>query len=128
MKRKLVKKILFVILALLIFSLIVILVIKNNRKTIAIDNYVIHYYLENNIYDIETKKNNIYVNKREIVYCIKAPCPTLDAGSFKVEYTDEYVNFIEGLFKDKDIKELTIIKEELSDEESSIMSSIVKDN
>ena len=127
MKKKL--KILIGIIIVLLISLIIFFLVKgiNNKNTIS-DNYFIHYYYDYYIYDIETKKDGIYIEQSVVVQCNVAPCLPFKNDSFKVKYTKEYKTLIEDLFKDKNTKEITIRDSDLNDNEMKIMSKLVKIN
>lgn len=112
----------------LVCIITILLIVLSGKKTRTIDRYVIHYYSSNYIYDITTKSDYIYIEKREVVVCVQSPCYPLPIGNFKIKYTDEYMDFIEELFKDKETKELVISTNELNDEQVIIMSKLVEDN
>ena len=94
-----------------------------------IDNYFIHYY-DNSyyVYDIETKRNGMYVNKSEVVNCITDPCEPILKKRYKVKYKDEYIDFIKELFKDKEVNKITIQDKDLNSNQIIILSKIIEEN
>lgn len=127
MKRNLLIILVCIILITILSLIILFLLGETNKKKLEIDNYIIHYY-NNYSYDIETKTDGIYVKIHEEVNCITYPCPQIIIDSFKVEYKDEYKEFIENIFKNKDTKIITITNSDLTDKEVKIISNIVNRN
>ncbi len=97
---------------------------KKVKGEIKNEKEIIKYF----IYDIGTKKDNIYVKKNELIECFQAPCNPIEVDNFKVKYKDEYQDFVENLFKNKNTKEITIARSELSENQIKILSSITKDD
>lgn len=95
--------------------------------TIKKPDYIIHYYSGLFTYDIEVKKKNMLVRKKEIVQCIKAPCEPIEIDNFKVKYKDEYKKLIKNLFKNEKSNEITISKTMVNEDDIKILSSIVKE-
>lgn len=126
------KKIIFYIISVIIIcTLIGILVYKTinkNKEAEILDNYVIHYYSDNFVYDIESLKDYIYVSKRNNIECIQAPCNSTKIDDFKVEYQDDYKEFIKSIFKGEKPKKINLFRKELNEDEIKIISSIVKES
>lgn len=124
MKKKPLRIIMIGIVVVLFLGLIAFLLNKNGLGTA---DYTVHYHSDfyTYVYDIEVKGDTLYVEKKEVVMCFRAPCNPITVDSFKVKYSEEYQELMENLFKDKDTKEITITKSDLSDKEKEIMASIV---
>lgn len=121
------KSLMILIGIIVILSLSLIVLFLVNKKEVEVVNYAVHYYTGSYVYDIKIKDNSIFVEKKEVVMCIQAPCDPIKVDSFKIKYKEEYQELIENLFKDKNTKEITITNNDLSDEEIKIISSIVKE-
>ena len=109
----------------LLVSIISLTLIGCGKKA-DIDHYIVHYN-GNDHYDIETLDDHIQVKRSEIVECFQAPCDPVYKETFNVDYTEDYIELIKGLFRDVEGNELTVNSYELTSEEVRLISTMVND-
>ena len=89
------------------------------------DKKVIHFYRNNYIYDIIPKKNNILVEKKEQIICIKAPCNPNKVKSYNAKYKKDYKKIIKDMLKNK--KDVIITPNDISEKENKLLMEIIKE-
>ena len=118
---------LIMFLGILILLLIIFVIPRINKSDYSLDdNYLIHYYNGSLVYDIETKRNEMIIKKSEVIVCTTIPCDPILKNRYEVKYKDEYIKFIQELFKDKEKKEITIQDKDLNSKQIDILSKIIK--
>lgn len=108
------------------FILFISLTLIGCGKKADIDHYIVHYN-GNDHYDIETLDDHIQVKRSEIVECFQAPCDPVYKETFNVDYTEDYIELIKGLFRDVEGNEITVNSYELTSEEVRLISTMVND-
>ena len=96
---------------------------KNNTNK---EEYIIHYYSNNSLYDIETNNNTLLITKKDVIECVTTPCDPIVVDSFKIKYKEEYQELIKELCKEE--KEITISTKDLNDNQLILLNEIVKED
>lgn len=123
------RKIVIILLSVaIILCLIILLMYQFNIKKLKNDNYIMHYYKGHYVYDIKMRGNNLYIDKNEIIQCVTVPCNPRRINSVKIKNTEEYQNFIESMFREKEDKDISILDSNLSGDELKIITKIIKKN
>ena len=96
----------------LIVCLLGVRVLINSEN--KIDNYILHYYSGYYRYDLMTKRNKVYINKKEMAICFRPTCPERLVQSDVVYLKEKYVAFFENVFSDG-TNEKVISKNDISE-------------
>lgn len=86
--------------------------------------YIIHYAYDNSDYDIDFKKDKVYVTTFNQVVCIQAPCDPIKTDGEVVNYKKEYKYLIDKLFEDK--SEVIVYYDDLDEKSRELIHEIIK--
>ena len=101
---------------------------SDNEEDTLILNY---YYKDSRVYSIEEKEGTFKVLTKEVIFCFVAPCdfPILDEKPIEDEEDCQILKTLfDEIFKDSDVKEKSLIDEEITEEQLKIILNILEHN
>ena len=91
-------------------------------------NYIIHISSGYFIYDVVVNEDKLDITQKEQVVCVKAPCNPIEVDKYTLDYKDEYKKMFDRLYDKFKVEEFTISKEDILEDEYSILNELMKEN
>ena len=101
---------------------------SDNEEDTLILNY---YYKDGRVYSIEEKEGTFKVLTKEVIFCFVAPCdfPILDEKPIEDDEDCQILKTLfDEIFKDSDVKEKSLIDEEIAEEQLKIILNVLEHN
>ena len=89
---------------------------SDNEEDTLVLNY---YYKDGRVYSIEEKEGKFKVLTKEVIYCFVSPCdfPILDEKPIEDDEDCQILKTLfDEIFKDSDVKKISVIDEKLTEE------------
>ena len=115
-----------------IILIILFLVINSQDSDNEEDTLVLNYYYKDGrVYSIEEKEGKFKVLTKEVIYCFVSPCdfPILDEKPIEDDEDCQILKTLfDEIFKDSDVKEKSLIDEEIAEEQLKIILNVLEHN
>ena len=101
---------------------------SDNEEDTLVLNY---YYKDDGFYSIEEKEGKFKVLTNEVIYCFVSPCdfPILDEKPIEDDEDCQILKTLfDEIFKDSDVKKISVIDEKLTEEQLKIILNVLEHN